>query len=108
MLQARLEITDLEGLSISLGKKLSCKMRGKLEIGVFVAIANDLILTLQGKGLQAVINGNEAEMDETGLEAAGKGNGGKSAVFNVKDSHFIRFTKLIIMVAADEGIGNFY
>ena len=108
MLQARLEITDLEGLSISLGKKLSCKMRGKLEIGVFVAIANDLILTLQGKGLQAVINGNEAEMDETSLEAAGKGNGGKSAVFNVKDSHFIRFTKLIIMVAVDEGIGNFY
>ena len=108
MLQARLEITDLEGLSISLGKKLSCKMRGKLEIGVFVAIANDLILKFQGQGLQAVINGIEAEMDETGLEAAGKCNGGKSAVFNVKDSHFIRFTKLIIMVAVDEGIGNFY
>ena len=82
-------------------------MQGTLEIGVFVAIANDLILKLQGKGLQAVINGNEVEMDETGVEVAGKGNGGKSAVFNVKDSHFIRFTKLIIMVAADEVIGNF-
>ena len=35
---------DLEGLSISLGEKLSCEMRGTLEIGVFVAIANDLIL----------------------------------------------------------------
>ena len=108
MLQARLEISNLEGVSISLGKILYCKMRGTLEIGVFLAIGNDLILILWGKGLQAVINGNEAEMDETSLEAAGKGNGGKSAVFNVKDSHFIRFTKLIIMVAVDEGIGNFY
>ena len=33
MLQARLGIGDLEGLSISLGKKLSSKMRGTLEIG---------------------------------------------------------------------------
>ena len=33
MLQVRLEIGDLEGSSISLGKKLSCKMRGTLEIG---------------------------------------------------------------------------
>ena len=73
MLQARLEIGDLEGLIIILGKKLSCKMRGTLEIGVFVAIANDLVLILRGKGLQAVINVNEAEMDETGVEAEGKG-----------------------------------
>ena len=42
MLQARLEIGDLEGLSLGLGKKLSCKMRGTLDIGVFVTIANDL------------------------------------------------------------------
>ena len=34
--------------------------------------------------MQAVINGNEAEMDETGLEAEGKVNGGKSALFNLK------------------------
>ena len=68
MLQARLEIGDLERLSISLGKKSSCKMRGTLEISVFVAIANDVILILRGKGLQAVIDGNETEMDETGLE----------------------------------------
>ena len=54
MLQARLEIGNLEGSSISLGKKLSGKMGGTLEIGVFVATANDLILILQGKGLQAV------------------------------------------------------
>ena len=52
-------------------------MRGTLEIGVFVAIANGLILILRGKGLQAVVNGNEAEMDGTGLEAEGKGNEGK-------------------------------
>ena len=52
-------------------------MRGTLEIGVFVAIANGLILILWGKGLQAVVNGNEAEMDGTGLEAEGKGNEGK-------------------------------
>ena len=46
MSQARLEIGDLEGVSISLGKILYCKMRGTLEIGAFVAIANDLILIL--------------------------------------------------------------
>ena len=61
MLQARLEVGDFEGLIIILGKRLSCKMRGTLEIGVFVAIANELVLILRGKGLQAVINGNEAE-----------------------------------------------
>ena len=86
MLQARLEIGDLEGLSISFEKKLSCKMRATLEIGVFVAITNDLLLRLNGKDLQAVINGNETEMDETGLEVVGKGNGGNSALFNLKDT----------------------
>ena len=59
-------------------------MRGTQEIGVFIAIANDLILILRGKGLQAVINGNEAEMDKAGLEAEGKSNGGKSVLFNLK------------------------
>ena len=54
----------------------------------FVAIANDLILILRGKDLQAVINGNEAEMDETGLETEGKGNGVKSALFNLKTQPF--------------------
>ena len=34
--------------------------------------------------MQAVINGNKAEKDETGLETEGKGNGGKSALFNIK------------------------
>ena len=67
MLQARLEIGDWKGLSISLEKNLSSEMRGTLEIGVFVAMANDLLIILQRKGVQAVINGNEAEMDETGL-----------------------------------------
>ena len=86
MLQARLEIGNWEVLSISLGKKLSSEMQGTLEIGVFVAMANDLLIILQGKGLQAVINGNEAEMDETGLEVEGKGNGGNSALFNLKDT----------------------
>ena len=57
-------------------------MRGTLEIGVFVAI----VLILREKGLQAVINGNEADVDETGLEAEGKGNGRKSALFNLKDT----------------------
>ena len=83
MWRARLEIGDLEVLIIILGKKLPCKMRGTLEMYVSVAIANDLVLILRGKSLQAVINGNEAEMDETGLEAEGKGNGRKSALFNL-------------------------
>ena len=51
ILQARLEIGNLKGLSISLGKQLSCKMQGTLEIGVFVAIANDLIINIAGKRL---------------------------------------------------------
>ena len=59
MLQARLEISDWKGLSISLGKKFSCEMRGTLETGVFV-----VFIILRRKGLQAVINGNEVEMDE--------------------------------------------
>ena len=82
----RLEIGNLEGLSISLRKKLSCKMQGTLAIGVSVAIANYLILILSGKGLQAVMNSNEAEMDETDLKAKGKDNGGKSALFILKDT----------------------
>ena len=67
-------------------KKLSYEKRVILEIRVFVAMANDLLIILRGKGLQAVINGNEAEMDETGLEVEGKGNGGNSALFNLKDT----------------------
>ena len=73
-------------LSISLGKKLSCDIRGTLEIGVFVAITNDLLIILRGKGLQAVITGNEAEMDETDLEVERKSNGGNSALLNLKDT----------------------
>ena len=67
-------------------KKLSCKMWGTLEIGVFVAIANDLILILRRKGFQTVINDNEADMDETSLEEEGKGNGRKAALFNLKET----------------------
>ena len=62
---------------------------GTLEIGVLVAIANDLddlILTLRQKDLEAVINDNEAETDQTGLETEGKSSGRKSAVFNLKDT----------------------
>ena len=105
MLQARLIIVDWEGLSKSLGKKLSCEKRVILEILVFVAMANDLLIILRGKGLQAVVNGNEAEMDETGLKVEGKGIRGNSTLFDLKDSHFIRFTKLTIMVGF---VGNFY
>ena len=61
-------------------------MRGKLEIGAFVAISNDLVLILRGKCLQAVRKGNEAQLDETRLEAEGKDNGGKSVWFNLKDT----------------------
>ena len=42
---------NLECISVHLGDKSSFKMRGILEIGVFVAIANDLILILWWKGL---------------------------------------------------------
>ena len=60
-----------------------------LEVRVLVAMANysdDLILILRGKGLQAVINSNEVETDKTLLETEGEGNGGKSALFNLKDT----------------------
>ena len=82
----RLETGQWEGLNISLGKKLFCNKRGTLEIGVFVAMANDLLIILRGRSLQAVINGNEAEMDQTGLEVEGKRNGGNSALSNLKDT----------------------
>ena len=36
--------------------------------------------------MEAVVDRNEAEMDETGLEAEGKGNGGKLMLFNLKDT----------------------
>ena len=65
------------------------KCEKKLEMGVLIAIANDLddpIFTLWEKGLQAVVNDNEAENDETGLEIEGKGNGRKSPLFNLKDT----------------------
>ena len=58
-------------------------------MGVLIAIANDLddpIFTLWEKGLQAVVNDNEAENDETGLEIEGKGNGRESPLFNLKDT----------------------
>ena len=64
-------------------------MQGTLKVGVLVAIASDLddpILILWGKCFLAVINGNEAETDETLLEAEGKVNGGKSVLFNLKDT----------------------
>ena len=75
---------------------------------VSVAIANELILILREKRLQVVINDNEAEMDKTGLEAEGKCSGGKSFLFYLKDSHFMRFATLIIMVATNEVTGNLY
>ena len=55
-----------------------CKMQGTLEVGALVAIANDVD--------DAVFNSNEAETYEKLLEAEGRGNGGKSALFNLKDT----------------------
>ena len=51
-------------------------------------MTNDLLIILWGKGLQAVINGNEAEMDETGWEVEGKGKGRNSALFIWKTQPF--------------------
>ena len=73
----------------SLGKKLPCKIRGTQEVGVLVPIANDLddlILILRGICFLAVINGKEAETEETGLEAERKGKAGKSVMLNLKDT----------------------
>ena len=42
-------------------------------------------INIAGKRLASSNKQNEAETDETGLEAEGKGNGGKSALFNLKD-----------------------
>ena len=67
-------------------KKLSYEKRVILEIRVFVAMANDLLIILRGKGLQAVINGSEAEIDETCFEVEGKGNGRNSSLLYLKDT----------------------
>ena len=40
----------------------------------------------QTKKLHAVANGNDTETEKQDLEKVGKGNGGKSAVFNLKDA----------------------
>ena len=64
-------------------------MSGTLEKDVLVTAAkdlSDLILILRGKGLQAVINGNEADTDQADLETEGNGNDGKSVLFNLKDA----------------------
>ena len=58
MLQARSGIDNLEGLSISLGKKLHYKIWRILEVGVLVSVANyldELILILRGKGFLTMI-----------------------------------------------------
>ena len=73
----------------SLGKKLPCKIRVTQEVGVLVPITNDLddlILILRGICFLAVINGKEAETEETGLEAERKGKAGKSVMLNLKDT----------------------
>lgn len=44
----------------------------------------DLILILQVKRLQSVINGNKPEMYETGSETEIKKNGGKSTCLKTK------------------------
>ena len=51
----------------------------------------DLILILWVKRLQAVINGNKPEMDETGSETEIKDNGGKSALFSLKDKAILYY-----------------
>ena len=53
-------------------------MWGTLEIGVLVAITNDL------DGLIFIYD-NEPKTDETDLETEGKGSGGKSTLFNLKE-----------------------
>ena len=110
MLQARSRIDDLEGLRISLGKKLLCKMSGTLEIDVLITTANDLddlILMFCGKSLQAVINGNEAD-GQAGLGTEGKGNGGKSVLFNLKDAtilcDLLNFLWLLLMMSLETSI----
>ena len=70
-------VKDLEGLS---NIKKKSKMQGTLEIGV---LTDDLIVILQGKDLQAVINFNEVWTDETYLDAEGTGNVGKSVLCNL-------------------------
>lgn len=63
-------------------------MRETLEMRLLVAISNNLdslVLILRVTGLQAVINGNETDADETGLETERKGNGEKSTLFSLKD-----------------------
>ena len=55
-------------------------------------------LTLSDKELHAVAYGSDKETGEHDLEKLGKDNGEKSALFNLKDSHFIGFIKLSMIV----------
>ena len=70
-----------------------------------------LIITIAWKRLASSNNGNEADVEDKRLDTEGKGNGGKSALFNMKDTS-IFYTSFIItkliMVAAGDVMGNFY
>ena len=70
-----------------------------------------LIINIAWKRLGSSNNSNEADAEDTRLETEGKGNGGNSALFNMKDTS-IFYTSFIItkliMVAAGNVMGNFY
>ena len=67
----------------------------------------DLILILRVKRLQAVINGNKPEMDETGSETEIKYMKENQLVQFKRQSDFILFIELI-MVSADDDNENFH
>ena len=58
-------------------------------------------LILSEKEFHSLAYGSDTETEKPDLEKLGKDNGGRSAFFNLKDSHFIGFIKLIMVLMFD-------
>ena len=89
MLRARSNTSDREGLCKCLRAKFPGKTWMALGISLLLSLVKDLneiALTLLEKDLNAVVHESEAKTKEAGLDTVELSNGGKSTLFNLKDT----------------------
>ena len=90
-LKTRLNTSDLDEMCIWLGTNLPHKTPetiGRSSSEELQRFFDDR-LTLSGIELHAVAYGSDIETEEHELEKLGKDNGGKSALFNLKDTSIL-------------------